>query len=158
MYAEVFETDREQMESGSYLLHGLPEVQEGYGPWRLGIEAGLPRHLYLYERVLLAAPEIAGVKFHARRGALGQLAPGGRLNLVRERANRHDRCAVGVYAPGGEKIGYVPRFAAPLVAGAIDRGKRVAARVCSVDAGTNSVVMRIYEYRPTTLNSIARIE
>ena len=153
MYAEVFIEEHERLFAGSYIMGGLPVVCEGYGPWRLGIEAGLPRELYLYERVLLAAPAVAGVKFYASRGELGRLRPGGRLRLVRERLNRHDRFAVVVYGPRGEKLGYVPRFAAPIVAGAIDRGRRVFARVQRADPDSDSIVMRIYVYKPSFLSA-----
>ncbi|MFA6451158.1 MAG: HIRAN domain-containing protein [bacterium] len=154
MYAEAYAEWIENLMRGSYLFFGIPKVAESGGPARLGIEVGWPREYYLYERVMLATPEVAGLRYYAHDADFSGLRPGRRVRLVRERANRYDRNAVEIYAPDGSKLGYVPRYAAPLVAGALDRGRRVVARVRRADAHSSKVVIQIYFMKPKGLEAV----
>ncbi len=153
MYAETYHDWIAGLFERSFLLHGFPCVWEIGGAGRLGYEFGQRREYYLYERVMLAEPNVAGTKYYAGKSDYSRLRPGGRVALVRERTNKFDRCAVEVYAPGGGKLGYVPRYAAPLVAGALDRGRRVYARVRRADPDSNSISIRIYLCRPSFLSA-----
>lgn len=151
MYAETYAEWVSGLRENSWLIHGVRPVREAEGAGRFGIEPGLPEAYYLYRKVVIAEPEVAGVEFHARRGDIGRLAPGGLLGLVRERTNRFDRNAVRVCAPGGRTLGYVPRFAARLVAGEMDRGGSVFARVRRAEPRAHRVVVQLYYYRPSCL-------
>ena len=154
MYAETYAEWIEGLFRGSFLAGGVPRVVETAGPWRLGFEPGQPREYYLYDRVMLASPEVAGIRYYARGADLIRLRPGRRVRLARERTNSYDRNAVEVYAPDGNKLGYVPRYAAPLVAGALDRGRRVVARVRRADPGSNKVVIQIYFIKPKNQEAV----
>ena len=123
------------------------------GPQRLGIEPGMRRSVYLYEPVLIAKTAVAGVKFYKGKNEMGRLTPGRRVALVRERRNRYDKWAVEVYAPGWVKIGYVPRFAARMVAGELDRGAPVVAKITSADIESGTLVVGIYVLKPTFLTA-----
>lgn len=140
------------LQSG-FLVQGAPELQEQEGPSRWGIEPGLPSGYYLYERISLAEPPVAGTRYWTRPWQLKNINEGEKLRLIRDRANRYDANAVEVHAPGIGKIGYVPRFAAPMVAGRLDSGKRVFARARRSNASPGSLAMRLYFYMPTELNA-----
>jgi hypothetical protein len=78
-------------------------------------------------RVALFDLAIAGGWYHGLRRAVPHLAVGTALVLRPEPANPHDPNAVEVLMPRGAplaglKLGYVPRAAAPVVAGLLARG------------------------------------
>ncbi|HPI78880.1 MAG TPA: HIRAN domain-containing protein [bacterium] len=140
------------LESG-FLVRGAPELREQEGPSKWGIEPGLPAGYYLYEKVSLAEPPVAGTRYWTRPWKLKNISEGERLRLIRDRANRYDANAVEVHAPGIGKIGYVPRFAAPMVAARLDSGKRVFARARRSNTAPGTLEMRLYFYMPTKLNA-----
>lgn len=71
---------------------------------------------------------IAGGHHHGLEAALGRIAPGTKLALVREAANPYDADAVAVHLDG-LKLGFIPREANNPVARLLDRGERVTAEV-----------------------------
>lgn len=79
-------------------------------------------------RVLVQSSPLAGFRYHAAPSVWESLAVGDPLELVRERANPHDRNAVRVQWRG-VTLGYIPRTANAALAWAMDRGERVSARI-----------------------------
>jgi hypothetical protein len=71
---------------------------------------------------------IAGGHHHGLEAALGRIAPGTKLALVREAANPYDADAVAVHLDG-LMLGFIPREANSPVARLLDRGARVTAEV-----------------------------
>lgn len=57
------------------------------------------------------------------------------LQLVREPKNPYDRNAVAVYSSDGQKLGYVPKEDAPMVARVID-GDKLHCTKARADGGT----------------------
>ena len=71
---------------------------------------------------------IAGGHHHGLEAAVGRIAPGTKLALVRESANPYDADAVAVHLDG-LKLGFIPSEANSPVARLLDRGERVTAEV-----------------------------
>jgi hypothetical protein len=84
--------------------------------------------------VVAAAPKplfdfaIAGGAHHGLYDVIRALAPGVRLDLVREPENPYDANAIAVHL-GGRRLGYVPRCANAELARLLDEGGRVVAEV-----------------------------
>lgn len=76
--------------------------------------------------------KIAGVSYGNRQEAVARLQVGEVVTLRRERNNEHDANAVEVYDRRGEKLGYIPRDHAGQVAGWLDSGRSIEARVLRV--------------------------
>ncbi len=68
-----------------------------------------------------------------------KLRKGEALVLMREPSNPYDKNAVAVMATDGQKLGYIPRQDAPLVAKALDSNLEVSA-ICRA-AGTTSMAV-----------------
>ena len=71
---------------------------------------------------------VAGFQFHRGEAIWPSLAVGQKLALVRESSNPHDADAVAVYFHN-DKLGYVPRSENNVVAGMLDRGEQIEARI-----------------------------
>jgi len=153
MYLETYSKNIRNLFRGSFLVGGIPAQDEYEGPGRLGIESGLPDKYYLYKKVLIAETVVAGLEFHAGRLCAERLTRGEWLKLERERTNRYDRFAVRVCTRSGRMIGYVPRFASRYVAGELDRGNRVYARIQSAGTDGRRLIVSLYAYRPSMLNA-----
>lgn len=86
------------------------------------------------ERVIASPPTrlfdfaIAGGHHYGLEWALKRMAPGMKLELVREPANQYDADAVAVHLDG-LKLGFIPRSANTPIARLLDRGAHVAAEV-----------------------------
>src|SRR4051794_23398866 len=72
---------------------------------------------------------VAGAGRHHPDALQGDVGPGRALELRREPDNPHDANAIAVHAPGGEKLGFVPREPAAELAGELDAGRPWAAVV-----------------------------
>ncbi len=150
MYAEsCFQEWMKGMLAGSAFYGGIRTAIQPGGAAMLGIQTGPPSAYYLYRRRTIAEPAVAGTFYHAGASDIRKLAPGSMLKLIREPGNRFDRNAVQVMSRCGARLGYVPRFAASLVAPEMDRGNRVFARVRSSNPDKKQIVISIYTYLPS---------
>lgn len=75
---------------------------------------------------------LAGHLYHRAEAVWPRLRPGMRLRLAREAWNRHDACAVAVYA-GADKLGYIPRHESPAIARLLDAGTPLRATIARLD-------------------------
>ena len=81
---------------------------------------------------LVQESPVAGFQFHRGEAIWPLLRVNDELiNLVRESANSHDENAVAVYFRD-QKLGYVPRRENAAVAQMLDRGERLAAKICKL--------------------------
>ncbi len=78
--------------------------------------------------VLIQESPVAGFQFHRGEAIWPDLQVGGKVSLIRESFNRHDRDAVAVYF-GNDKLGYVPRAENSAIAQMLDRGERLEAKI-----------------------------
>jgi len=79
-------------------------------------------------KVLVQSSPLAGSQYYAASRVWNDISIGDRLTLTREPDNRHDRNAVRVDWRG-QQLGYVPRAENRTVAGALDAGEKLEARV-----------------------------
>jgi hypothetical protein len=79
-------------------------------------------------RLLVQRSPLAGFRYHEAPRLFDRLAPGTRLDLLREPSNEYDANAVRVEWEG-HKLGYVPRTQNAVIAWAMDRGETLEARV-----------------------------
>lgn len=84
-------------------------------------------------KILVQSSPLAGSQYYAVADLWPMLAVGDRLTLTREADNRHDRHAVRVDW-NGRQLGYVPRAENRAVAGALDRGEKIEARISRLRA------------------------
>ncbi len=82
-------------------------------------------------RVLVQSSPLAGFRYYAGEDLWMQMREGDRLTLVREPDNPHDAKAVRVEWRG-QKLGYLPRRENAAVAGAMDGGEAVDARIAKL--------------------------
>lgn len=125
-------------------MHFLPTTAESrlYQGWACQ-HAGLLlactlASIFVVHPTLLAANErielqlqhsaLAGSQYYALSSAWPDIREGDPLTLVREPGNRHDRNAIRIEW-NGRQLGYVPRSENRVLAAAMDRGQRFAARV-----------------------------
>jgi len=79
-------------------------------------------------RILVQSSPLAGSQYYAVDRLWPEMQVGDRLDLVREKDNRHDRNAIRVDWRG-HQLGYVPRAQNSAVAAAMDEGERLVARI-----------------------------
>ena len=94
---------------------------------------------------LLRVCPVAGIGFaEGAEKAMEGLMVGDRLELVREKDNRHDANAIAVWS--GVRIGYVPRKCNADLATMMDEGRKIDARVLSVylDAAQPSMEVALF--------------
>jgi len=82
-------------------------------------------------RVLVQSSPLAGFRYYAGEELWSQMREGDRLTLVREPDNPHDTKAVRIEWRG-QKLGYLPRAENAAVAGAMDGGEAVDARIAKL--------------------------
>lgn len=82
-------------------------------------------------KLLVQSSPLAGFQYHAGTSVWSELRVGDALALVREPDNPHDAKAVRVEWRG-TMLGYLPRAENEAVAGAMDRGERVAGRIAAL--------------------------
>ena len=82
-------------------------------------------------RVLVQSSPLAGFRYYAGEELWSQMREGDRLTLVREADNPHDAKAVRIEWRG-QKLGYLPRAENAAVAGAMDGGEAVDARIAKL--------------------------
>jgi hypothetical protein len=87
-------------------------------------------------RILVQSSPLAGSQYYAAAEVWRDMKIGDALALVREPANRHDANAVRVEWRG-RKLGYVPRADNSAVAGALDRGENLVARISRLKDSTD---------------------
>lgn len=87
-------------------------------------------------RVLVQNSPLAGSQYYALGDFWTEIKVGDPLVLIREPDNRHDRNAIRVEWRGN-KLGYVPRAQNRAVAGAMDAGDALTARVSSLSDNKN---------------------
>ena len=80
--------------------------------------------------------KVVGVTFDGRQDGVGSLAPGDRLELVREPENAADPSAIAVRTQDGHALGYLKRLIAAALAPEMDRGAAYSACVTEVTGGT----------------------
>lgn len=66
--------------------------------------------------------KLAGVTFEGRQDVVARLAPGTPLRVAREPENPHDGCACAVLDPRGDRLGFLNRRLAAVLAPVIDGG------------------------------------
>jgi hypothetical protein len=76
----------------------------------------------------LQVSSVAGFHYHRAIGVWSFLREGEELKLVREPQNPFDPAAVAIYFRN-DKLGYVPRGENDRLAGMLDRGERLSARI-----------------------------
>lgn len=81
--------------------------------------------------LLLQTCAVAGFQYHQGEMVWHALSPTQPLTLVRESDNAYDERAVRIVWRG-HKIGYMPRKENAVVAGLLDRGERLTAKVAQV--------------------------
>lgn len=79
-------------------------------------------------RILVQSSPLAGFQYYGGSIHWDEMRVGDSLTLIREPDNPHDRLAVRIEWRG-EKLGYLPRAENRAVAGELDRGGRVEARI-----------------------------
>lgn len=82
-------------------------------------------------KLLVQSSPLAGFQYHAGAALWERLQVGDELALIREPENPHDARAVRVEWRGA-MLGYLPRAENEAVAGAMDRGERVAGRIAAL--------------------------
>ena len=87
--------------------------------------------------ILLARMHVAGTSYYDAAAVAERLRLGQRLALRRQPENRYDALAIEVLGPEGHKLGYVPRRCNEMPARLIDAGKRLSARVTSIELRGN---------------------
>jgi hypothetical protein len=87
-------------------------------------------------RLLIQRSPLAGSQYYALDACWQQIKVGDRLELIREKDNSHDRNAIRVEWQG-HKLGYVPRHENRVIAGALDAGEPLSARVSSISDNEN---------------------
>jgi hypothetical protein len=96
----------------------------GYHVIDPGSERYLPRDAPELAARGLRVLGVAGARdHHAEALASGEVGPGRPLELRRDPDNVHDPNAIAVLAPGGERVGWVPRDAAAELAPQLDAGR-----------------------------------
>ena len=88
-------------------------------------------------RVLVQSSPLAGFRYYAGEELWSQMREGDRLTLVREPNNPHDAKAVRIEWRG-QKLGYLPRAENAAVAGAMDGGEAVDARIAKLRRHRNA--------------------
>lgn len=92
--------------------------------------------------------KLAGVTFEGRQDVVARLAPDTPLHLMRQPDNEFDPCAVAVFDPMGDQVGYLNRRLAAALAPELDRGAAYEVAVAEVTGtekdslGVNVVVAR----------------
>ena len=94
----------------------------------LGVVAASPVVVAGNRPVLIQESPVAGFQFHEGEAAWPYLFTGAPLALRREPSNPHDSDAVGVYFKQ-KRLGYVPRAENRIVAGMLNRGENLEARI-----------------------------
>lgn len=79
-------------------------------------------------RILVQNSPLAGFQYYIGGAAWPEMKVGDDLALIREPDNPHDGNAVRVEWRG-QKLGYLPRAENAAVAGELDRGARLEARI-----------------------------
>ena len=104
------------------------------------VRAAAPRE------ILLAGMHVAGTAYYDAEAVADRLRSGQRLALRRQPRNRYDDLAIEVFGPRGHKLGYVPRRRNEMPARLIDAGKRLSARVESIERRGNwlNIQMSLY--------------
>lgn len=97
--------------------------------------------------IFLLETHVAGLSYHQAKIALPNLRVGESLTLRREPANPHDELAIEILAPGGLKLGYIPRQRNPVLARLMDAGKLLFATVASIDADSRYAAEDMSEIR-----------
>jgi hypothetical protein len=87
-------------------------------------------------RILVQSSPLAGFQYYAGDALWHDMQEGDKLDLVREPDNPHDANAVRVEWRG-TKLGYLPRSENRAVAGEMDRGTAVVARIARLTAHRN---------------------
>jgi hypothetical protein len=87
-------------------------------------------------RLLVQSSPLAGFRYAEAAALWPQLRVGDELTLVREAGNPHDANAVRVEWRG-RKLGYVPRRENAAVAGGLDRGAPLRARLSRLEEHPN---------------------
>jgi len=87
-------------------------------------------------RMLIQSSPLAGSQYHALDEFWREIRVGDRLDLIREPDNRYDSKAIRVEWRG-HQLGYVPRAQNRIIAGAIDAGERLSARVSLMSDNEN---------------------
>lgn len=87
-------------------------------------------------RLLVQRSPLAGSQYYALDQCRYAMQVGDRLDLVREPDNRHDRHAIRVEWRG-HPLGYVPRGENRIIAGAMDAGQRLVARLSALSDNEN---------------------
>ena len=82
-------------------------------------------------RLLIQSSPLAGFRYYVGEARWQSMKEGQTLTLIREPDNPHDGNAVRVEWQG-EKLGYLPRRENRSVAGAMDAGDRVDARIAKL--------------------------
>ena len=75
---------------------------------------------------------VAGIRYENRAALLAGVITGNAVTLVRDYANQYDPNAIEVRV-GGERLGYMPRTNARLLAPRMDAGEIARATVVTVD-------------------------
>jgi hypothetical protein len=79
-------------------------------------------------RILVQSSPLAGFQFYGGKILWDEMREGDRLALIREPDNPHDPFAIRVEWRG-EKLGYLPRADNREVAGEMDKGTPIGARI-----------------------------
>ncbi len=91
--------------------------------------------------------KVVGVSFEGRQDVVAALRPGEAVELRRDRANRFDPNAIGVWF-GALQLGFIRREIAARIAPNVDAGERYGAEVTAVTGGgTRSFGINIYVTR-----------
>ena len=83
--------------------------------------------------ILLTHVHVAGTYYYHAERLSGGLRPGERFTLRRQPDNAHDAHAIEVLGPRRRKLGYVPRRFNKMPARLMDAGKRLSARMTSIE-------------------------
>lgn len=100
---------------------GAPKIGRGISPPTAAESRAL----------LLQTCAVARFQYHQGEAVWNRLAPTQALTLVREPDNAHDAQAVRVEWCG-RQLGYVPRAENTVVAGLLDRGEQLSARIAAM--------------------------
>jgi len=87
-------------------------------------------------RMLVQSSPLAGYNYHEAAKVAEVMRAGDALTLIREPGNPHDANAIRVEWQA-RKLGYIPRTQNVALAGAMDRGEAIAARISRLQAHRN---------------------
>ncbi|MCM3364885.1 HIRAN domain-containing protein [Niallia sp. MER TA 168] len=89
----------------------------------------------LSKRHIKFSTNLAGVTYDGRQKIIAQTSQFEKISLRRDKNNRHDRNAVGVYNANGRSLGWLPKGFAAIIAPEMDKGIEFYSEIIKIVGG-----------------------